>query len=95
MANERLRRAILDAGLSATDVAAQVGTDAKTVERWIANGRIPHPRNPVAASRATGVDQLVLWPEFADARARAVAGSEVLQVFRIAERFRQARGTNC
>src|SRR4051794_19527847 len=81
MANERLRRAILDAGLSATDVAAQVGTDAKTVERWIANGRIPHPRNRAATSRALGIDELVLWPELAETRARAVAGSEVLQVF--------------
>ncbi len=35
MANERLRRALLDAGLSPDDVAAEVGIDTKTVERWI------------------------------------------------------------
>ena len=81
MANERLRRAILDAGLSTHDVAMEVGTDAKTVERWITNGRIPHPRNRAGAARALGVDELVLWPELAEARARAVAGSEVLRVY--------------
>src|SRR5918912_3789617 len=81
MANERLRRAILDAGLSTTDVAARVGTDAKTVERWITNGRVPHPRNRASAARALGVDELVLWPELAETRARAVVGSEVLQVY--------------
>src|SRR4051812_16802978 len=72
---------MLDAGLSASDVAAQVGTDAKTVERWITNGRVPHPRNRASAARVLGVDELVLWPELAEARARAVAGSEVLQVY--------------
>src|SRR3954453_9584780 len=81
MANERLRRAILDAGLSSDDVAMEVGTDAKTVERWITNGRIPHPRNRAGAARVLGVDELVLWPELAETRARAVVGSEVLNVY--------------
>src|SRR3954447_7041631 len=81
MANERLRRAILDAGLSTDDVAMEVGTDAKTVERWITNGRIPHPRNRASTARVVRGDELVLWPELAEARARSVAGSEVLQVY--------------
>ena len=81
MANERLRRALLDAGLSPHDVAAEVGIDTKTVERWITNGRVPHPRNRASVARALGVDELVLWPQVADVRARAVAGSEVLQVY--------------
>jgi hypothetical protein len=64
-------------------MAVEVGTDAKTVERWITNtnGRIPHPRNRAGAARVLGVDELVLWPELAEARARAVAPSEVLQVY--------------
>src|SRR4051794_32766682 len=81
MANERLRRAILDGGLSTLDVAMEVGTDAKTVERWITNGRLPHPRNRAATARVLGVDELVLWPELAEPRARAVAGSEVVHVY--------------
>ncbi len=79
MANERLRRAILNAGLSAHDVAMEVGTDAKTVERWVT--KRSHPRNRAGAARVLGVDELVLWPELAEARARAVARSEVLQVY--------------
>jgi transcriptional regulator with XRE-family HTH domain len=81
MANERLRRAILDGGFSTLDVAMEVGTDAKTVERWITNGRLPHPRNRAATARVLGVDELVLWPELAEPRVRAVAGSEVVHVY--------------
>jgi hypothetical protein len=81
MANERLRRAIVESGLSPSDVAAEVGTDAKTVERWIANGRVPHPRNRAGAARVLGVDELVLWPQLAERSARAAAGSEVVAVY--------------
>ena len=51
MANERLRQAILSSGLSIDDLADQVGTDVKTVERWITQGRVPHPRNRVGRLR--------------------------------------------
>ena len=81
MANERLRQAILNSGLSLDDLADQIGTDVKTVERWITQGRVPHPRNRVGAAQALGVDELALWPELADSRARAVASSEVVQVY--------------
>lgn len=81
MANERLRQAVLDAGLSPDDLAAQVEADVKTVERWITSGRVPHPRNRAKTARALGLDESVLWPQLADARARAVVGSEVLHVY--------------
>ena len=81
MANERLRQAVLDAGLSLDDLAAQVEIDVKTVERWITNGRVPHPRNRTKTARALGLDESLLWPQMADARARAVASSEVLHVY--------------
>jgi transcriptional regulator with XRE-family HTH domain len=81
MANERLRQAILGSGLSIDDLADQVGTDVKTVERWITKGRVPHPRNRIGAAQALGMDELALWPELADSRSRAVASSEVVQVY--------------
>ena len=81
MANERLRQAILNSGLSVDDLADQVGTDAKTVERWITRSRVPHPRNRLSAAQALGIDEFALWPELAASRARAVASSEVLQVY--------------
>src|SRR4051794_3207957 len=81
MANERLRHAILDAGLSLDELATHVGADVKTVERWITKARVPHPRNRAAASRMLSVDELVLWPELADQRAHAVVDSEVVHVY--------------
>ena len=40
------------AGLSQVRLAAAVGVDPKTVERWVAQGRTPHPRHRVAVSDA-------------------------------------------
>src|SRR4051794_8670583 len=45
MSNERLRRAVLDAGMTVDDLAAEIGIDPKTLERWITRGRVPHPAN--------------------------------------------------
>ena len=81
MANERLRQAIFDADLSVDDLAMEIGIDPKTVERWIVKGRVPHPSNRAKAARVLEVDESLLWPQLADARARAVVNSEVLQVY--------------
>ena len=54
MPNERLRQALLTAGVSTDDLALRVGTDTKTVERWISQGRVPHPRNRASTARAPG-----------------------------------------
>jgi transcriptional regulator with XRE-family HTH domain len=81
MANERLRQALLTAGVSTDELAQRVGTDSKTVERWISTDRVPHRRNRASAADALGVDESILWPQTADARARAVVDSEVLHVF--------------
>lgn len=81
MVNERLRQAILDAELSLDDLAAEIGIDPKTAERWITKGRVPHPGNRVKTARMLGLDESVLWPQLQEARARAVVGSEVLRVY--------------
>ena len=52
MANERLRRAIQQAGLRLEDVAEHVEIDVKTAERWITKGRLPHARNRVTDGAA-------------------------------------------
>jgi hypothetical protein len=79
--NERLRQAILDADMSLNDLAAAVEVDAKSAERWITKGRVPHPRNRAKTARVLGLDESVLWPQLEDARARAVVSSEVLRVY--------------
>jgi transcriptional regulator with XRE-family HTH domain len=79
--NERLRQAILDADLTLDDLAAEIGIDPKTVERWITRGRVPHPANRAKTARVLGLDESVLWPQLDDARAGAVVSSEVLRVY--------------
>ncbi|MCM4085153.1 XRE family transcriptional regulator [Paractinoplanes hotanensis] len=60
--NQPLARALRGAGLDAVDVAAQLGVDPKTVDRWLA-GRMPYPRHRAALARLTGWMLRDLWPE--------------------------------
>jgi hypothetical protein len=61
MANTRLRTAMLRAGLDAQGLAAAVGVDAKTVDRWV-GGRTPHRRSRLTVAEALGEDEATLWP---------------------------------
>ncbi|WP_187280911.1 helix-turn-helix transcriptional regulator, partial [Microbispora sp. CSR-4] len=42
MANERLRAALLERGVSIAELATAIQVDPKTVERWITKGRAPY-----------------------------------------------------
>ena len=82
MANERLRRAIQQAGLRLEDVADHVEIDVKTAERWITKGRLPHARNRARTAQLLGVDELELWPELADERTgRASTDGELVRLY--------------
>ena len=82
MANERLRSSITGARLTITEVAAQVGVDPKTVERWIVLGRIPHRSHRWATASLLGTDEAYLWPELADARrTQAASTSELVSLY--------------
>jgi len=59
--NDRLRTAMLRAGLDAATLGQAVGVDAKTVDRWV-GGRVPHQRNRLAAAAALGEQETTLWP---------------------------------
>ncbi|WP_067483294.1 XRE family transcriptional regulator [Actinomadura hibisca] len=59
--NDLLRRALADAGIAEKDVAAHVGVDLKSVQRWLA-GRTPYARNRRALAGLLGVDEAALWP---------------------------------
>ena len=48
-----LARALASVGLDAVDVAARLGVDPKTVQRWFA-GRVPYPRHRTALADLTG-----------------------------------------
>ena len=82
MANERLRSCITGARLTIPDVAAQVGVDPKTVERWIVLGRIPHRSHRWATASLLGTDEAYLWPEVADdRRAQAASAAELVALY--------------
>jgi len=56
-----LARALATAGLNAVDVAARLGVDPKTVQRWL-TGRVPYPRHRTALADLTGWTIRDLWP---------------------------------
>jgi Domain of unknown function (DUF5919) len=82
VANERLRSRITGARLTIAEVAAQVGVDPKTVERWIVLGRIPHRSHRWATASLLGTDEAYLWPELADdRRTQAASTSELVTLY--------------
>lgn len=74
MSNERLRAALLSAGLTPTRLADELGVNVKTVERWI-GGRPPYRKWRYATAARLGVEESYLWPS-ALTREQIVAASE-------------------
>jgi hypothetical protein len=82
MPNERLRRAIHEAGLRLDDVARHVGIDTKTAERWITKDRIPHPVNRALTAQLLGVEEAALWPQLAEESGRrATTAAELVAIY--------------
>jgi transcriptional regulator with XRE-family HTH domain len=68
--NERLRAALLKAGLSIDELAAVTDVDPKTCQRWVTKGRTPHRVNAKRAAVALREDMSYLWPEVERGRQR-------------------------
>jgi transcriptional regulator with XRE-family HTH domain len=80
--NELLRARIAARGWRPSDLAARVQVDAKTVERWIHTGRVPHRTTRWSVAQALGVDELTIWPEVADHQGtRAASQAELVAVY--------------
>jgi hypothetical protein len=62
VANERLRRAITQAGLDTDQLALLADVDVRTVYRWVA-GRIPYARHRAKVTEILGREEHELWPE--------------------------------
>jgi transcriptional regulator with XRE-family HTH domain len=60
--SHRLRTAMLRAQLDPAALAAAVGVDIKTVNRWLA-GRVPHQRTRLAVADTLGETEAALWPQ--------------------------------
>ncbi|WP_431882862.1 helix-turn-helix domain-containing protein [Micromonospora gifhornensis] len=79
--NDGLRQAMATAGLTAADLAERCEVDAKTVERWVSRGRVPHPRSRVRAAAVLGKDVGVLWPEIIRRAAKVGTDRELVGMY--------------
>ena len=61
MANEHLKNALQNAGLTVEQFAEIISVDPKTVQRWVA-GRTPYARHRATIARALDMPQHQLWP---------------------------------
>lgn len=81
-ANDRLRDAMSAAGFSPHDLAARLGVDPKTVERWITQGRTPYPRYRREIAALVRESEAYLWPTaLSPARRTEAAESEIVHVY--------------
>jgi hypothetical protein len=79
--SHRLRTAMLRAEYDSGTLAAAVGVDVKTVNRWL-GGRMPHQRTRVAVATVLGESEADLWPQARpDLHVGAVATAEVIGAY--------------
>jgi transcriptional regulator with XRE-family HTH domain len=82
MPNDRLRDALLRAGITPADLAQQLGVDPKTVERWIIQDRSPYPRHRHAIAALLKEPPSYLWPAAGSPAHRArIAQSELVTLY--------------
>ena len=62
MTNQRLRGAMLNAGLTAAALADAVQVDPKSVGRWMAEDRVPHPVTRQKVAAVLQQQETFLWP---------------------------------
>jgi transcriptional regulator with XRE-family HTH domain len=82
VANERLRDALLGNGITPDDLAAELGVDPKTVERWITRGRIPYAKHRYKIAAKVQESEQYLWPDaLSDDKASKTSESELLKFY--------------
>jgi transcriptional regulator with XRE-family HTH domain len=81
VANDRLRTAMLAAGLSVDEMAGKVGVDPKTADRWISKERVPHRLTRQKLTKLLGVKELDLWPTLSNDARPAPIQTELVHVF--------------
>lgn len=80
--NHRLRGAMSAVEMTTAGLAARVGVDAKSVERWITQGRCPRPATRARVAHVLGQDETYFWPELvSDAGTIGSSSAEVAQVW--------------
>ncbi|MEU0094811.1 helix-turn-helix transcriptional regulator [Kribbella sp. NPDC006257] len=82
MANERLRAAMAEQGLTHHALAEELGVNVKTIERWVLTDLLPFPRNRHAVAARLGREESYFWPNaLTRDRAAAVSESEIVKVY--------------
>lgn len=68
--------------MTAEALAAHIGVDPKTVQRWITKGRVPHRRHRLAAASLLATREAYLWPTTVDDRAsRSASHAELVDFY--------------
>lgn len=82
MPNDRLRDAFQRYGLTPESAAGSIGVDAKTIERWIRQGRTPYPRHRRTIAALVNEAESYLWPDaIPPERTAEVSYSEIVMVY--------------
>ena len=80
--NDRLGDSLSAAGLAPHDLAARLGVDPKTVERWLTQGRTPYPRHRRQIAALVRESETYLWPSALSTERRTEAAeSEIVHVY--------------
>lgn len=80
--NQRLRNALVSAGISQADLAERVQVDAKSVERWITQERMPHATTRARVSKVLGQEETYFWPRLLGSeQTRNATNSELVQIW--------------
>jgi len=77
--NERLRRAMLQAGYDTESLADASGSSVKSVERWLAGTTVPYPKTRFRVAALLQEDESYLWPEASDRN--SLAAAELVSTF--------------
>jgi transcriptional regulator with XRE-family HTH domain len=81
MPNDRLRTAMLERGVTPHDLAASLGVDPKSVERWV-SGRTPYRRHRYAVAAQLGIDEAYLWPDaLTRDQVASASESEIINIY--------------
>jgi len=79
--NDALRHAMAARGMSAQTLAERVGSDPKSVGRWVAGSVTPHPTTRWAVADVLEEDEMALWPSAVRSTVKTGADREVHEVF--------------
>lgn len=79
--NERLAEAIHRARMTPPSLAASLGVDPKTVDRWVTQGRIPYRRHRQETTVLLDAPEAWLWPETSDSEVSEAAHSELIKIY--------------